>query len=91
MKNSIKTLPCLIAACLVFPALAEVTVNDNLIVTSNLTINGVFSANGLTNNIFSGELTLQTNLAVQGTATFRGQVYIPQLGDLGMGVYTNRP
>ncbi len=91
MKNSIKTLLCLIAACLILPARAELTVNDNLIVTSNLTVNGVFSANGPTNNIFSGELMLQTNLTVQGTATFEGQVCIPRLGDLDMGSYTNRP
>ena len=91
MKNSIKTLLCLIVACPVFPAPAELTVKDNLIVTSNLTVNGVFSANGPTNNIFSGALTLQTNLTVQGAATFEGLVYIPQLGDLGMGIYTNRP
>ena len=42
-------------------------------------------------NTFNGDLIVETNLTVLGTATFDGLVCIPELGDLEMGIYTNRP
>lgn len=58
---------------------------------SGIQVNGYVATNHVGDVSINGGLTLQTNVTVHGTATFEGTIYIPRLGDLDMGVYTNRP
>lgn len=81
----------------------DLTVDGNLYVVSNMTVNGTITAapdslavgtNQLT--VVGGKVGVGTNspqakLHVDGTARFEaGVIYVPPLGDLGMGVYTNQ-
>lgn len=81
----------------------DLTVDGNLSVVSNMTVSGTSTlapdslavgTNQLT--VVDGKVGVGTNspqakLHVDGTARFEaGVVYVPPLGDLTMGVYTNQ-
>ncbi len=59
----------------------ELTVDGNLVVRTNLLVNGQLSSSSF----------VITNLAVSGDASFQQATiqHLPPQGDLGMGPYTN--